>query len=241
MVRTLRIAICDYNKSHIAEIDRILKNILFDECEYDLDTFMNVNEVLLKIKSNDFYYDLIFLEIDFPDTNGMEIAKCIRQFKIKSEIIFITKNTSRLRDGYKYRVFDYLIKPVPVTYISEVMHRFLNDYFNSESLFCFKNGREMYNIRLENISHFVSSGRIITVVCQRQQYNYYGKMDDLENVLPEYLFIRPHQSYLVNLNYINTFSREHLKLASNISIPISRNRLDKTVKLLEDYFMTSMI
>jgi len=236
MVSKLRIAVCDCERSHAKEIEHIIRNILFDECEYFIDSFFASKDILDRIKEGEFLYDVIFMEIDLDGCTGLDVANCIRQEKNKTEIVFITRNQNCIRDGYKYRAFDYLLKPVSVSHMSEVMHRLLKDFFIKDSVFCFKSGRETYRIRFDNISHFASSGRIITIAGLYDENTYYGKIDDLEEILPGYLFVRPHNSYFVNLDYIKTFTKEFVTVRGDIRIPISRKYALQTENTLKSYF-----
>ena len=236
MVKKLRIAICDMNKTHAAQVQRILQHILFEECENVIDIYHRSTEILNRVRSGRLEYDVVFLEIDFGNCTGLDIASRLRHEKNPAEIIFITQNEHHIRDGYKYRAFDYLLKPVSVSHISEVMHRFLKSFYVKGSIFSFKNGRENFSIRLEHINHFSSNGRVITIVSRFEDYKYYGKMDDLEDILPDYLFLRPHQSYYVNLEYVKTFTKEVLTMDGGANIPISRQRLLQTESVLRNFF-----
>jgi len=241
MVIKLKIAVCDTNKKHSNQIKNILSHILFEECESEIDELHNPSEIFNRIQSGRFQYDVVFLEVDFGLYTGMDIAGRLRSEKNNAEIIFITRNEHLILEGYKYRAFDYLLKPVSVTYISEVMHRFLKCFYIKDSVFSFKSGRETFNIRLEHINHFSSCGRVITIVSKFEDYTYYGKIDDLESILPAYLFLRPHQSYYVNLEYIKTFSKEFLTMHGNINIPISRKRLCQIETVLTEFFNKEFI
>lgn len=222
LLNKLHIAVCDCDKAHAKEIDEVIHNILFDECEYVVDLYSSSVLLCKKIEQGTFTYDVVFLEVDLDRCTGLDIAGLIRNRHYQTEIVFITGNRACIREGYKFRAFDYLIKPVSVTYMCEVMHRLLKTIFISDTSFCFKNGRETYRVRLESVSHFFSKGRIITVTAQQDDLSFYGKLDDLEKTLPSYMFLRTHQSFVVNLDYITSFNKDYLILKGEVQVPVSR-------------------
>ncbi|MDC9428716.1 two-component system response regulator RgaR, partial [Clostridioides difficile] len=56
--------------------------------------------------------DIIFLDIQMKDINGIEVAKKIRKFDEKVEIIFTTAFSEYAPQGYEVRAYRYLVKPI---------------------------------------------------------------------------------------------------------------------------------
>ncbi len=236
MGNMLQIAICDCNHGHCEEIRRTLQNILFDQCEYAITVFSTARELQSTIRCERFNFDLLFLEIDLDTCNGFEIAANLRGVQNPVEIVFITQNRNSVFEGYKYRALDYLIKPASATSIAQVILRYFREHRAQNAMFRFKIGKDIYQIKLSEILYFISSGRMITVCTVEGEYTYYGKLDDLEQLLPNNRFVRPHQSYIVNMEFIRCYTKDCLTLSNSTTIPISRKRMSGALKTMEHYF-----
>ena len=236
MGNVLRIAICDCNTVHCEEIRRTLQNILFDQCECSISVFTKAHDLNRMILSGAFCFDILFLEVDLDSCTGFEVAAQLRDSGNTAELVFITGNRASVLEGYKYRALDYLLKPVSATMLAEVIQRFFTEHLSAEAVFTFKIGRDVYRLKMKEIVYFMSSGRMITVFSQDAEYTFYGKMDDLVQRLSSRCFIRPHQSFTVNMDYIRCYTKECLTLEGSISIPISRKRMNETLEQLNRFF-----
>lgn len=173
-------------------------------------------------------FDILLLDIQMKDMNGIELAKEIRKSDDKLTIIFITGLSDYIEVGYDVSALHYLIKPV-----------------KEEKLFfcldkaCAKLYRELPSILV------VSKGEIIRILQQDLVYaevfahsiylqtiktGYDIKMSirELEEKLDKTLFIRCHRSYIVGIKYIARIGKADLILDNEKTIPISR-RLYQTV------------
>ena len=232
----LRIAVCESNQSHLSEIVRALDQVLFSSFEYSVATFSDINLFVRKISHNINFYDLIITEIDFPKGNGLTMAKYLRSNHCRSAIVFLTGNTDRILDGYQVTAFDYLIKPVSLSRLGSMIQRFTDEKLLADQVYCYKIGRCSFSMDLDSIYYFTSIGRKISMSCKDRQVSYYGKIDDIEALLPSGTFIRPHQSYIVNLKHVCDYTRESITVRDGTEIPISRQRANETRKRLNYYF-----
>ena len=90
-----------------------------------------------------------------------------------------------------------------------------------------------YTIPLKNILYFESNLRKVIIHTTAKHYEYYEKLDTLEQLLCTKGFIRCHQSYLVAVNHITSYSDTSLTFA-DMTIPISRSRLEYIRHILQD-------
>ena len=102
-----------------------------------------------------------------------------------------------------------------------------------DETFVFYINRSRYSIRLRQIMYFFSENRHITLVCEDQKYTFYGKLGDVQKEMEEKnsYFLRIHQSYLVNLDYVKEFHYKELVLFNGKSLDISRENRKKMREL----------
>ncbi|MDY5990905.1 MAG: LytTR family DNA-binding domain-containing protein, partial [Oscillospiraceae bacterium] len=117
----MKIAVCEDEKN-IAEklaeyINDFMKSTYF---EFSIDIFLTGEHFL---RSSE-YYDLLFLDCELPDINGLTLAKELRERDIETEIIFVTAYDAYVYDSFEVRPFRYLLKPIDENTISKVLASF---------------------------------------------------------------------------------------------------------------------
>ena len=138
--------------------------------------------------------------------------------------------------GYKLRVYDYLIKPIPIRTISETLDRyFCSSMADTESYFSFKVSGTAKRIRLDDIYYFMSSGRKCIIVNKGRDNEFYAKLNDVEQMVDPELFIRVHQSYIVQLKYIKELTRDGLMMMNDLFVPVSQKKYSGVKKQFMQY------
>ena len=91
----------------------------------------------------------------------------------------------------------------------------------------FANKGDYYKLPCSDIQFFESDNRIVHVHTSNASYEFYGKLNELEELLSttKQYYIRIHQSYLVNFKYIHTLGNSEVILTNGTTLPISPNRL----------------
>ena len=108
-----RIAVCDDDKIVSSHIEKVILN--FGKCEnivVDVDVYHSGEGLINEIKKGE-YYDLIFLDIEFKMSSGIEVGKLIRD-QMKNDathIVYISAYSNYALDLFKIRPLDFLIKP----------------------------------------------------------------------------------------------------------------------------------
>ncbi len=219
----LNIAICENSIKNLKSIEESILRILFDECEFNIDLFNRSND-LIKAFENKCEYDLIFLDTQLEFLNGIQAAANIRNNNFTTEIVLIADDDSYALEGYKYRIFDYLLKPIPMSKLAELFSRYFYYHSRSDDYFLYKSGSKIERIKINSILYFCSAGRIISAVTAVGKIEFYSKLDDIEKSLKSRDFVRIHQSFLVNMNCVKKIDHSEVILDNKLSLPISRNR-----------------
>lgn len=108
----IKIAICDDEKT---EIDLLYKEIMKAADEADIivscDKLLYGNILLDHIQNRKTVYDIIFLDIYMPDITGLNLAKNIKKFSPKTEIVFVTLSRQHAVEAFDLHALHYIIKP----------------------------------------------------------------------------------------------------------------------------------
>lgn len=227
----INIALCDTNKRHLMEIQSVLTGILFDRVDFDICLYQNGIDLVEAIRTKRFYSDLVIMDIEMKPINGLNIANLIRSNRIKCDIIFLTSSGEYVFEGYKYSVLDYIVKPVSISRLQRTLDRYIKEKEYSTEYFYFKTGSSYNKVDLSKVEAFVNSGRKITTVSQGEEVSFYKKVDEIEeNPVIKKLFIRTHQSFLVNMKHIKLFDSEKVVLTSGYEVPIAKRRYPEASK-----------
>jgi len=208
------------------KIKRFISRVDFLELH---NTFDNAKDAFKSIESNPI--DLIFLDIEMPETNGFEFLNKISN---KPYVIMTTAFDQYALKSYEFSVCDYLLKPIQFDRFLvavEKVYSLINNKVIAQS------DRESTNKEKEHI-HVKSSGNIIKIFIDDILYiegmkDYLAinlkdnrvltlmSFNKLLDKLPQSLFIRIHKSFLIAINKIDEFKCQEIKIGDNI-IPVSR-------------------
>lgn len=228
----LRIIICDADRNSRMELRQMLERYLFDKVEVNIDCYDSGKGFIEQLTQyGDMNADLIFMDIQMPEMNGIEIAKLLRQNHVEADIVFVTGHSEYVFRGYEIHAYDYLLKPINYHMIENLVERWLIEREKNEkqNLFVNKKARKM-RIPLRHVRYFISDKRKIRAVLDQSygEVDFYMKMEELEEKLASHGFIRCHQSYLINIHKVLFWERTHIGLIGDEVIPVSRKYI-KTV------------
>lgn len=227
----LKVAVCDDDSACRAEIGKAVGDILFSRDDYEIFYYRSGKEIKEAVEHGDFTAQLLLLDIHMHPVNGIEIAEWIRKHRVDVDIIFITVSPKYVYDCYTYRAFAYLLKPVSLKRLQQELNRYVDELeAGSEYINIAVRGCE-HRIPLNEIRYFESDIRKIRVYLSKETLEFYGKLNELEDVLKGKGFLRCHQSYLVNKNYVNAIRRNVIELEGT-EIPISRKYWEMLKKQL---------
>lgn len=219
----LKFAICDDEPYMLEELSAHLSGYMKakNRISYTVDHFSNGRSLM----ESDCAFDLIFLDIQMEQPDGMEIARMLRQQNNQSLLIFVTVLKEYVFDAFEVEAFDYLTKPLDHGRFRRTMDRVMRVLEQqaaksiviqrgtscevlllSQIVYCEVQGRKIYIHQ--------SDGRII---------DYYDKLEDFERRV-DGRFFKCHRSYLVNLDYVRGCNAGQVILSGEDRIPVSRLR-----------------
>ncbi len=221
----LRIAICDDEKIICTGLEDVLYEIGKDiNQEIETEVYYS-GENLCDYLCEGNRFDLIFLDIELSNINGVEVGKIIRE-KLKDEltqIVYISGNESYAMELFEIRPLNFLIKPFSKEKLEEVLLKAIKLLHKENNFFEYKNNNITFSILLKDILYFESHGRKVNIVLSNETKSFYGKLSTVEEQIHNQDFIMIHKSYLINLNHCIEYTYEYVKMSNDEVLTISQN------------------
>ena len=194
--------------------------------------------------------ELLFLDISMEGTDGMEAAEQIRKWKEeKSEalwgslplLIFVTGYPEYMPKAFSVNAFQYLVKPVNEKEFEGVFEKAVRECRHLEAKrsaepkkILIRNGNAVRNVPVDDIYYIESNNRKIIVFMRDEKTECYGKISELEGQLKEGFF-RIHKGYLVNMKYVERYSRTEVRMKNGSSLLISKYKYQDFIKAYIEY------
>lgn len=224
-----KIAICDDEKVCRDNVKKYIEKYLIEkDIPYEVDIFISGMEFLER-GIELVRYDMVFLDINMDEMDGIVTAKKIREYSSEIYIVFVTAYINYSLEGYKVNAFRYLMKN-NINFddsIYECMDALFNKmkYIVKKKFFKFKEcGKE---VEIEKILYIESKLHKLEFYIMEDElriYSLYKTLNELQNEMSDYPFIRIHQSFLVNLKYIKSVSGYKVILSNNQELNIPKTR-----------------
>lgn len=230
----IKVAICDDTVSVTAEIEEMLMHIKKKKkIDIDTEVFFDGKTLCEQIEKGS-KYDLIYLDIKMHEMNGIDAAKIIRKKDMKTILIYVSSYESYLKQLFEVEPFRFLDKPIDEKQFQKFFDKAYERIIEDSVFFRFKFNKEVFRIPIKDILYFESDNRIIYLITDQTRYRFYGKLNAIEQCLKncKTIFLRIHQSYLVNYNYIKRMGFTEIELFNKKILPISD---DKQKKIRDKY------
>ena len=201
----LRIAICDDD----SKFTRKLETLVLQESQKlgiraDTDVFSD-GKTLLKSFQNGDHYELIFIDIEMEQVDGITAARRIREIDRTVLLVYVSGYDKYLKELFEVEPFRFLSKPLNHAQFDRYFKEACKRINETEVFYQFTFNKEIRKISVKDIVYFESNNRIVYIHLKDGTNEYfYGKLNNVEKELAasRQYFLRIHQSFLVNYDYI---------------------------------------
>jgi len=203
-MKKIKCIIVDDEPLAVSLLRKYVEKISFFELVFST---VNPIEALEFIQNNEL--DLVFLDIQMPELNGMDFLKIIKN---KTPIILTTAYSDFALESYEYGVVDYLLKPISYDRfyksVLRVKDRFLENSSEKSNIeendfFFVKSEGKKVKVNFQEILYIEGLRDYVNIKTTAEEFIILENLKNLENLLPKY-FKRIHKSYIVNLQKITS-------------------------------------
>lgn len=224
----LQIAVCDDNINELSNMVQLLDLYRASKkfnCEYAV--FPNGFELIAALEKGK-RFGIYCLDIIMPGFTGIDVAKEIRTFDNTAPILFFTSSPEFALESYSVKAINYILKPVSKEKLffafDELLERIRAQ--QEEDAFIVKSNEGIQKILISNlvfaevigrnVLYHLRSGKIVECV------EAFSSVCD--HLMKYGCFIKPHRSYLVNMQYVDTIENHQITLRTLSSVPIAQGK-----------------
>ena len=179
-------------------------------------------------------FDILLLDIEMPEMDGIALARHIREKNSAVQIVFVTGYYQYFGDGFDVSALHYLLKPVDGAKLYPVLDKATDNltYRRRAVLVCTSDGE--YKIPLADIVCIESQNVYLDVHTVHGTYRTRSTQSSFAKQL-DGTFFKVHRSYTVGLNYIKKITRNEVTLWGGMTVPLSRGMYDALHSALIKY------
>lgn len=202
--------------------------------DYRVVTMNRCQELIGMIEMNERVPDILIMDINLKDGNGIETVKHLQKIHPKLKVIYLTGIINYATAIFETNPAYFLVKPINENNLSDAIIKVSKEieFEKSDSIVIKTNGSEIILYRKE-IMYVESQGRkLVLYMADGKKNEIYEKMDIIQEQLGA-AFIRSHKSFLINMKYITERTNKEFYLSDGKVLPISKPNLkDAKIKFI---------
>lgn len=247
----MRIAFCDDEEAQVLVLQDLVEKWRVKNCP-DQPVFLDYyesGEAFLFDNPTNFPFDVILLDIQMDQMDGIELARKIRMSDTQVILAFLTNSSEHVFQGYEVLAARYLMKPLQAEKVFELLD-FVAGKMNVQKQYMICNGTDgMERLEVADIVYIEAEGHYVTFVLRTgiksegslqtwrlkvktsfsivRQRLAAANGDWEKGPVESWCFMTIHRSYMVNLKYVDRIGKNTCILGNGDEIPISRVRYNE--------------
>ncbi len=200
--------------------------------KFDATVFSDPLDFLESFRGN---FDFIFLDIELPHLNGMEVARRIRKEDRDTIVIFVTNMAQYAVKGYEVDALDFIVKPVQYPAFALKLDRAVERFkATRDKEIWITEGVGKRRLRTSQIKYVEVIHHNVIYHTTMGNFKTYDQLKNISNVLADFSFALCNRCFLVNLRYVTAIKEFSVTVGGEI-LQISRNKKKSFLNSLNEY------
>lgn len=224
------IIVCDDDKAARGIIANAVQ-AGFSELGVETETTLCSSGMELRNQMSSGCFDLLFLDIDMPGINGIQLGKQLRDEGKEIDIIYVSNREDKVFDSLKVEPVGFIRKSHLIEDIPDVLQRYWKHYGKRKmgKMLVVETKERIISVLLKDVM-YIEGARNCQLLylwgwdtpCQVRR-----NLKELEEELAQDGFIRVHKGFLVNYDYIRLIEQDNILLTNGNRVPLSRRKLQE--------------
>lgn len=230
----ISIVIVEDNDSSAKLLENYIRQFEKDEnIRFHIDIYKNAINFFTNYRKA---YDIIFMDIELPDINGMDAAMKLRSFDKQAVLIFVTNMAKYALKGYEVDALDFMVKPINYRNFSLKLKKAISIVnSNSDIQITISQTTGFVRLSIKDICYIDVLGHKLNYYTNTNIYSRTGSLTELEKELKKHNFFRCNSCYLVNPKHIVSIKGLSIEMSNGDIITISHPRKKQFMKELADW------
>jgi DNA-binding LytR/AlgR family response regulator len=186
--------------------------------------------------------DLIFLDVNMPELNGISLIKALKQ---KPEIIVTTAYSEYALEGYQLDVIEYLLKPIYFDRFLQAVNKAKDQIdlklkakqagafgLEGSSFFIKTGSQKMVKIQLSDIIYIESLHEYVRIHLKNENHTIYHSLKSMLDILPEDQFVQVHRSFIINFSSVRSVEGNTVKVGE-AEVSIGKNFREEFIRRIK--------
>ena len=228
----MRIFICDDEPQMVRQIGQQVREYIPQSV---IEEFSSARDLMQDLKEGN--CDILLLDIDMPEMNGLEVARKLKEYDKNLLLIFVTSHDELVYDSLQFHPFGFVRKSFLDVELPKVLADCERELRNKRALYHFRTGEGDVYLPLSEILYFESDGNYLLAFTRERYYRFRETLSALQEVLSGQGFVRVHKGFLVNMAMIKLLSAGQLTLENDSVVPMGRNYGEDARKQIMRYML----
>lgn len=234
MFMRLDIAVCDDNETERAKITEQVHTACSEmNITAQIRSFRSGEELIASDAVRE--CSIIFMDIYLAGINGIDTMRRIAPDS-SQRVVFITTSTDHAVEAFSLNAAHYLVKPTSIEMVSEAIKRCIPKISDENgSVLEIKTGKVTVPIPIKNILYIEVMDKYCAIHTDKNTFETRSSLALLYEQLDDRLFMKPQQSYIINMAAIEKFNYDRILLRGGKDIPLSRKNRAELQKQYQSF------
>lgn len=231
----MRVAICDDEKPMQIALEKLLDEYSkLRKIDISVDKFENGHDLIKTLNERE--YEIVFMDYQMDDIDGMETSRVIRSKNNENIIIFVSAYPEIAVDSYEVNTFRFIVKPIN----KEKLFKAIDDYLKSidyDNLLILKTHDGTWKIKMSDIIYAEASGKHTIIRTTQKILEIHIHLKKIEDQLPEEKFCCCQRAYIAGFSHIENHTNTEILFDNGERARIGKVYTAKFKKSFRDYIM----
>lgn len=237
----IRVAICDDFPETVTQVNEYLVEYQqLRDVKLDIKSFYNAEELWEYLRRNP--CDLIILDIELVEMNGVELGHLIRT-ELKDNIIkivYISAKNCYDRQLFDVQPLNFLQKPIDKEKLFKMVDLTAELLSSRDRVFVFESKQGTFRMKFNDILYFESFDHYFKIETKSGDYEFKSTLAEIMEQISDSRFIQVHRSYIINYDNTSHIKYEEITMLNGDVISISRDRRNEVRKIISELEMVNI-